>query len=99
MIVLKIFNLILSKLGAENTFKFSALRQEVLDLTPNFSRIGSLPNYIESKDVSVDTNFINEEVIIKQLDYYFSNSISRASKTMSECRQIKQKQNKTGTDN
>ncbi len=95
----KIFNLILSKLGADNTFKFSALRKEVLGLIPNFSGIGSLPNYIESKDYSVNTNFINEEVIIKQLDYYYSNSISRASKTMSECRQIKQKQNKTGTNN
>ena len=43
--------------------------------------------------------FINEEILIKKLDYYFTNSISRASKTMSECRQINEKIPKTGTNN
>ena len=36
---------------------------------------------------------------IKELDYFFTNAISRASKTMSECRQIKHSSKKTGTDN
>ena len=45
------------------------------------------------------TKFESEEIIVKELDYYFTNSISRASKTMSECRQIKQRSKKTGTDN
>ena len=45
-------------------------------------------------------NFINDEALnIRALDYYFTNAISRASKTMSECRQIKQSSKKTGTDN
>ena len=44
-------------------------------------------------------NFKEEIVNIKDLDYFFTNSISRASKTMSECRQIKQNSKKTGTDN
>ena len=35
----------------------------------------------------------------KRIDYFFSNAISRASKTMSECRQIKHSSKKTGTDN
>ena len=39
------------------------------------------------------------DINIKDLDYYFTNSISRASKTMSECRQIKQNTKKTGTNN
>ena len=44
-------------------------------------------------------DFISEKINIKELDYYFTNAISRASKTMSECRQIKQNSKKTGTDN
>ena len=45
------------------------------------------------------SSFFSEDINIKELDYYFTNSISRASKTMSECRQIKQDSKKTGTDN
>jgi hypothetical protein len=37
--------------------------------------------------------------LIKKLDYYYTNSISRASKTMSECRKITEKKLKTGTNN
>ena len=44
-------------------------------------------------------NFTSEEILIKELDYFYTNSISRASKTMSECRQINQSPKKTGTDN
>jgi len=33
------------------------------------------------------------------LDYYYTNSISRSSKTMSECRKINEKIPKTGTNN
>ena len=32
---------------------------------------------------------LSEKINIKELDYYYTNAISRASKTMSECRQIK----------
>ena len=31
-------------------------------------------------------NFVNEDVNINEIDYYFSNSIARSSKTMSDCR-------------
>ncbi len=44
-------------------------------------------------------NFTSEEVLIEELDYFYTNSISRASKTMSECRQINRSSKKTGTDN
>ena len=33
---------------------------------------------------------------LRELDYYYTNSISRSSKTMSECRQIRQKIKKMG---
>ena len=47
---------------------------------------------IVKKDIH---NFFNEDIIIMKLDYYFSKSISRASKTMSECRKLNQKFKKT----
>ena len=31
------------------------------------------------------------EILIKKIDYYFTNAIARASKTMSDCRLIKSK--------
>ena len=45
------------------------------------------------------SNFDSLRKEVLNLDYYFTNAISRASKTMSECRQIKQSSKKTGTDN
>ena len=59
-------------------------------------------NFLNLSLIRVKKNtseFISEEIFIKNLDYYFSNSISRSSKTMSECRQIRQKLKKTGTNN
>ena len=43
-------------------------------------------------------NFTKEEIFIKDVDYYYSNSIARASKTMSECRSEKTKLKLTGTE-
>ena len=94
----KIFNLILKKLGKFNDLsKFDSLRKEVLNLIPNFTKLNELPNFEEAKEVNTSSEFISESVNIKNLDYFYTNSISRASKTMSECRQIKQKLRKTGT--
>ena len=83
----------------ENLSKFDSLRKEILNLIPNFTKLNELPNFIESASTDKSSNFLSEEVSIKELDYYFTNSISRASKTMSECRQVKQNTKKTGTDN
>ena len=95
----KIFNLILKKLENENLTTFESLRSEVLNLIPNFTELNELPirKKIETKNTS--PIFVSETVNIKELDYFYTNSISRASKTMSECRQIKQNSKKTGTDN
>ena len=97
----KIFNLILKALGKnENLFNFGSLRKEVFNLIPNFTELNELPSFKECEINNVAQNFINDEVLnIRTLDYYFTNAISRASKTMSECRQIKQSSKKTGTDN
>ena len=66
---------------------------------PNFLDINELPNFISNENEKIKSEFTSEDVLIKNLDYYYSNSISRASKTMSECRQIRQKLKKTGTNN
>ena len=36
-------------------------------------------------------NFVEEEIIIKPIDYYYTNPIARSSKVMNECRQITKK--------
>ena len=43
-------------------------------------------------------SFESEKIIIKDNDYYYSNSIARASKTMSNCRNEKIKLKSTGTE-
>ena len=96
----KIFNSILERLGSkDDILKFDILRNESLSLIKNFSKINELPEFKFNKSKKDTSEFISEEIFIKNLDYYFSNSISRSSKTMSECRQIRQKLKKTGTNN
>ena len=96
----KIFNLIMKKLGkTKDLSKFDLLRKEVLNFIPNFSKLNELPVYKDSLSKNLETNFISEDILIKELDYFYTNSISRASKTMSECRQINKSSKKTGTDN
>ena len=96
----KIFNLIIKNLGkTEDLSNFNLLRKEVLNLIPNFSEINKLPIYKDSENKTTSSDFVSEEVLIKELDYFYTNSISRASKTMSECRQINKSSKKTGTDN
>ncbi len=96
----KIFNLILKKLEKNDKLSnFDSLRKETLSLIPNFTEINELPSFSDSKVINTSPNFFSEIIKIRELDYFFTNSISRASKTMSECRQIKQDSKKTGTDN
>jgi len=96
----KIFNLILKKLGKiENLNNFETLRKEAINSIKNFSQINDLQKKKMNKSEKIQSNFSNEEILIDKLDYYYTNSISRASKTMSECRQINTKIPKTGTNN
>ena len=43
-------------------------------------------------------NFFKENIFIEEIDYYHSNAIARASKTMYECKNIKANLKKTGTE-
>ncbi len=50
------------------------------------------------KRIILNGYFVNEEIIVDEIDYYFSNVISKNSKTMSECRSLRTNIKKTGTD-
>ena len=43
-------------------------------------------------------NFYDEKIFTEYTDYYYSNVVSRSSKTMSECRNIRNNIKKTGTE-
>ena len=65
--------------------------------------IDSMFNYLNlkkenNKNESFDTNFIDENIIVDNSNYYFSNIIARASKTMADCHNEKIKLKNTGTD-
>ena len=93
----KIFNLIIKKIDENNKkFIFELLREEVKEKILNFKEINELPEKTLINKESINSEFISEKITINPLDYYYSNSISRASKTMSECRKINQDIRKTG---
>tara|TARA_B100001123_G_scaffold332701_1_gene375397 strand:- start:593 stop:2632 length:2040 start_codon:yes stop_codon:yes gene_type:complete len=55
-----------------------------------------IKKHIQSKAIVSDgitnkADFIEENISIKPIDYYYTNSIARSSKVMSECRQISKK--------
>ena len=43
-------------------------------------------------------DYFDVNIVVDELDYYHSNSIARASKTMSECKNSKNNLIKTGTE-
>ena len=96
----KIFNRIIKRLGLnDKSSNFDDLRQEVLKIIPNFSGLNNLPKKSVIKKNIIQSDFYSEKIFIRDLDYYYTNSISRSSKTMSECRQARQKVKKDGTNN
>ena len=96
----KIFNRIIKRLGFnDKSSNFDDLRQEVLKIIPNFSGLNNLPKKSVMKKSAIQSDFYSEKISIRDLDYYYTNSISRSSKTMGECRQARQKVKKDGTNN
>ena len=96
----KIFNLISRYLKNQDLFEnFNELRNVTLKKVKNHSDFGLLPKTKINKTDFETNSFINEPVLIKEIDYYFTNSIARSSKTMSDCRSIRLKnlQDKTGS--
>ena len=64
--------------------------------------INSMVNFLNThKDKNFEVpnyEFMNENIYVDDLDYYHSNAITRASKTMSECKDLSSNIKKTGTD-
>ncbi len=50
------------------------------------------------KYIFKEISFLEENISIKPIDYYYTNSIARSSKVMSECRQISKKLLFTGVE-
>jgi len=69
-------------------------KDELIDSMMNYLK---LDQKINNKD-KIITEFFSEKIVIDHFDYYYSNVIARASKTMSECRNEKLKVKSTGTD-
>ena len=69
-------------------------KNELVDSMMNYLKLNKRENNIIEKDVS----FVSEKITVDPIDYYFSNVIARASKTMFECRREKIKIEKTGTE-
>ena len=87
---LEIFNLITKKLYEEKLFtsEFN-LRELSLKNLKDFSVIDDLPD-TNIKSVKYDKGtFSEEKIFVNKIDYYFSNAISRASKTMAECKRLR----------
>ena len=96
----KIFNLISQKLYKSNLFSdFLSIRKLALKQIPNFSGIDLLPEKSKLDNFKSTLESPNESINIKPLDYYYSNAIVRASKTMSDCRNININNKKNGTNN
>ena len=95
----KIFNLINHSLNSSNLFSdFLSIRKFALLEIPNFSDIDLLPKKNKPIKIQTVSEATNEKIDIKNIDYYFSNSIARASKTMSDCRNVNEENKKNGTN-
>jgi len=96
----KIFNLINNNLNKSNLFNnLLSIRDHALKEIPNFSEIGLLPKKNKISNQESSAVIASEKIEIKAIDYYFSNSIARASKTMSDCRDVIHNNKKNGTNN
>jgi len=96
----KIFNLISHSLNGSSLFEdFLSIRTLALQEIPNFSEIDLLPKKKKPIKENISLEVSNEKINIKNIDYYYSNSIARASKTMADCRNIFNDKKKNGTSN
>ena len=95
----KIFNLINQSLNNSNLFlDFFSIRKLALQEIPNFSEIDLLPKKNKLVNTHTLLESVSEEINIKDIDYYFTNAIARASKIMSDCRNIINENKKNGTN-
>jgi len=65
--------------------------------------INSMQNYLklhtEHKNFEIPNyDYVEENILIDEIDYYHSNTIARASKTMTDCKNARVNVKKTGTE-
>ena len=65
---------------------FKELRKNTLEKVKNHSDFDLLPKTKLDSREFLSSNLVDETINIKEIDYYFSNPVARASKTMSDCR-------------
>ena len=70
-------------------------KDELLDSMFNYLNVNKKNKDYKKKNFE----FLNEKIYPSQIEYYFSNVISRSSKTMADCHNAKFKMAKTGTKN
>ncbi len=96
----KIFNSIMKELKNEKLFRnYDDLKKMALDQIINFSGLDSLPSKNFKNNNKINSKYFDETIIVNEIDYYFTNSIARSSKTMSDCRSMKLLNLKEGTNN
>ena len=71
-------------------------KNELVDSMKNYLKLNKEKNVRNLTKITEE--IINEKIKVNEFDYYYSNVIARASKTMSECRNNFLKLSKTGTD-
>ncbi len=71
-------------------------KNQLIDALLNYLKLNNL-NETDFKVPEYD--FKSEKIFTDEIDYYHSNVIARASKTMSECKNTRMSLPKTGTDN
>ena len=73
-------------------------KEELENSMLNYLNLFKKNNISKTYSEKLDLNFIDEKIKIKNLDYYYSNSIARSSKTMFQCRSEKNNLESTGTE-
>tara|TARA_Y100000768_G_scaffold341799_1_gene286456 strand:- start:708 stop:1385 length:678 start_codon:yes stop_codon:yes gene_type:complete len=68
------------------------------ELTDNLLNYLDIKKKKETLNDCIIPDFIEEKIIVDEIDYYYSNVVARASKTMSECRNSKINVKRTGTE-
>ena len=87
LIIKDIANMMKKPLGFSNS-------NQLRDLIKNYLN----SNFINPSKTNEKINFLNEDILIEPIDYYYTNSIARSSKVMNDCRQISKKLLFTGIE-
>ena len=90
-----IINELAEKISGKKLFKD---KNELDNAMLNFLKIFNEKDLNKVSSNISNSNFIDEKIEIQNVDYYYSNSIARSSKTMFECRNQKINVKSTGTE-